>query len=274
MKTTLERLKAELSSTAALVPEYPEDRFEGRGIVICAGGARLFTCAWIAIALLRRHLGCTLPIEVWHLGPVEMSLPMRGLLEELNAQAIDALEVAKRHTFLRRGGWELKPYALMHSRFREVIFLDADNLPVRDPSFLLDRQEYNETGSLFWPDVVRIARDNRIWEMTGLDYRDMPSFETGQIVLDKSKCWPALSLTHWMNQRSDLFYQFLYGDKDTFLISWLLLSQPFFQIPHLPKQLPHTLCQRDPDGKLLFQHRSGAKWILDGDNPVIDGFST
>jgi hypothetical protein len=175
---------------------FPGVRFAGRGIVICAGGARLFTCAWVAIALLRRHLACTLPIEVWHLGPEEMGPPMRGLLEELGAQPVDAFEVAKRHQVEQLGGWELKPYALMHSRFREVLLLDADNIPLRDPEFLFDRSEFRDTGALFWPDIVRLSPDNAIWAVSGLTYRDTPSFESGQIVLDKSRCWQALSLAH------------------------------------------------------------------------------
>jgi Mannosyltransferase putative len=133
-----DELKDQLTAAASADSPFAEHRFEGRGIVICAGGARLFTCAWVAIGLLRRQLACTLPIEVWYLGPEEMGPPMRGLLEQLGAQPIDALEVAKRHQVERLGGWELKPYAVMHSRFREVLLLDADNVPVRDPSFLFE----------------------------------------------------------------------------------------------------------------------------------------
>jgi len=265
-------LREQLAAAASADSPFPEDRFAGRGIVICAGGARLFTCAWVAIALLRRHLACTLPIEVWHLGPEEMGPPMRGLLEELDAQPVDAFEVAKRHQVERLGGWELKPYAVMHSRFREVLLLDADNVPVRDPSFLFDRPEFRDTGALFWPDIVRLSPDNEIWAISGLSYRDMWSVESGQMVLDKSRCWRALSLSHWINQHSHVFYQFLHGDKDTFLIAWLMLAQPYQFIRHSPKLLEATLCQRDPEGAVLFQHRNGAKWILDGNNPRIDGF--
>jgi hypothetical protein len=265
-------MKARLAAAAAVDHTFPADRFAGRGIVICAGGTRLFTCAWIAIALLRRHLACTLPIEVWHLGPEEMGPPMRGLLEELDAHPVDAFEVAKRHPVDRLGGWELKSYAVMHSRFREVLLLDADNVPVRNPSFLFDRAEYRTTGTLFWPDIVRLSPDNEIWSTSGLSYRDMPSVESGQMVLDKSRCWRALSLAHWINQHSDVFYQFLHGDKDTFLIAWLILAQPYHLIKHRPKLLEATFCQRDPDGAVLFQHRNQAKWILDGNNPRIDGF--
>ena len=271
MSISCEELKSRLATAASADYPFPADRFAGRGVVICAGGARLFTCAWVAIALLRRHLACTLPIEVWHLGPGEMGPPMRGLLEELGARPVDAFEVAKRHPVERLGGWELKPYAVMHSRFREVLLLDADNVPVRDPGFLFDRPEFRDAGTVFWPDTVRLSVDNDIWAVSGLRYRDAPSVESGQMVLDKSRCWRALSLCHWINQHSDVFYRFLHGDKDTFLIAWLMLSQPYHLIPHRPKQLDSTVCQRDPDGAVLFQHRK-AKWILDGNNPRIDGF--
>lgn len=272
MTDAYKELASQFAAATAAVQPYPEGRFEGRGIVICAGGARLFTCAYVAIAVLRRHLGCALPIEVWHLGPEEMGPPMRGLLEELDVETVDAHAVAKRHHVERLGGWELKSYALMRSRFREVLLLDADNVPVRDPSFLFELPAFRDTGALFWPDLVRLARNSPIWTITGLAYRDQPSFESGQIVLDKARCWTALSLANWMNQRSDAFYDVLFGDKDTFLIAWLKLGQPHFMIPHLPKRVPWTMCQRDPDGAVLFQHRSEKKWILHGDNPPAEGF--
>ena len=265
-------LKEELAAAASAKPAWPEMRFAGRGIVICAGGPRLFTCAWVTIGILRRHLGCELPIEVWHIGPQEMGPPMRGLIEELGVETVDALEVAKRQDVERLGGWELKPYAVLHSRFAEVLLLDADNIPIRDPGFLFDAPEYRETGALFWPEIVRIAADNSIWALCGIGYRDMPSFESGQLLLDKARCWRPLCLTHWMNQHSDAFYALLHGDKDTFLVAWLMLGFDFTLIRHAPKRTQYGVAQRGPDGSLLFQHRNMAKWILDGDNPRISGF--
>ncbi|MGA2960825.1 MAG: hypothetical protein ABSD96_04080, partial [Candidatus Korobacteraceae bacterium] len=272
MSAKLEELKSSLAAAAAADSQFPTGRFEGRGIVICAGGARLFTCAWVCIALLRGKLGCTLPIEVWHLGPEEVGPAMRSLLEDLGAQTVDAFEVAKRHQVQCLGGWELKSYALMHSRFREALFLDADNVPVKDPSYLFERPEFQETGAMFWPDIVRLSRTNQIWTISGVPFYEGASLESGQMVLDKSRCWRALSLAHWMNQHSDAFYEILYGDKDTFLIAWLLLGQPFHAVRHKPKLVDFTLCQRDPDGSVLFQHRNGAKWILRGSNARVEGF--
>jgi hypothetical protein len=268
----LEELKPALAAAAAADSQLPAGRFEGRGIVICAGGARLFTCAWVCIALLRGKMGCTLPIEVWHLGPEELGPAMRGMLEELGAQAIDALEVAKRHQVQCLGGWELKTYALMHSRLREVLLLDADNVAVKDPSYLFERAEYQETGAMFWPDIIRLSRTSPIWAISGLSFYEGAAFESGQLVLDKSRCWRALCLAHWMNQHSDAFYEVLYGDKDTFLTAWLMLGQAFHVVRHKAKLLDFTLCQRDPDGAVLFQHRNSAKWILRGNNPRVEGF--
>jgi hypothetical protein len=261
-----------LQAAVSSIEPYPSDRFGGRGIVICAGGPRFFTCAWVCIGILRRVLKCTLPIEVWYLGSDEMGAPMRGLLEELEAQPVDAMMVAKRHSVAVFGGWELKVFALRNSRFREILLLDADNVPVADPTFLFDSHEYQDSGTLFWPDVIRLTRQNPIWSVCGVAFRDQASIESGQVLIDKARCWRALALANWMNQRSEFFYQYLHGDKDTFLFAWLMLGAPYHLIGHLPRRLPSTLCQRAPDGSVLFQHRNEKKWLLVGVNPRIDGF--
>ena len=54
------RLKANHSKV-----KYP-DKYKGKGIVICAGGIKYLTSAWVNINLLRHH-NCELPIEVWYL---------------------------------------------------------------------------------------------------------------------------------------------------------------------------------------------------------------
>jgi hypothetical protein len=272
MTRTALNLADDLKAAAAQDPAYPAGRFAGRGIVICAGGARFFTCAWVAIGILRRQLGCTLPIEVWYLGEAEMSPAMQTLLREQGVELVDALEVARRHPAGRFDGWELKSYAITHSRFQEVLLLDADNVPVADPAFLFDSAEYAATGALFWPDIVRLARNNEIWAVSGLEPWAGQSFESGQLVIDKARSWRALQLALWINQRAAEFYRFLYGDKDSFLIAWLMTGTPFSQIAHAPRLIDSTLCQRAPDGAVLFQHRHAAKWLLFARNPVIEGF--
>ena len=62
---------------------YPAGRFAGRGIVMCAGGARVLTCAWVAISVLRRVVDCRLPIQLWHIGPRELGELEAAMFSEL-----------------------------------------------------------------------------------------------------------------------------------------------------------------------------------------------
>lgn len=260
------------AAIAAVAP-YPAERYAGRGIVICAGGARLFTCAYIAIGILRRVLGCRLPIQLWHLGEGEIGPPMRSLLEQFEVEVIDAFDFTGRQPLRIVGGWELKPYAVVHSRFREVFLLDADNVALIDPARLFDLPQYAATGTVFWPDIVNLRADNPVWDVCGVPYRDTPSVESGQLLLDKQRCWAALQLTLHMNLHSDFFYQLLYGDKDTFLIAWLRLGQPYAMPEQLPMLRHAILHQHDFQGRVIFQHRNTGKWFYGGPNPRLPGFA-
>ncbi len=125
---------------------------------------------------------------------------MRALAEEkLGVKCVDAFEVRKEHPARRLHGWELKCYAILHSRFREVLLLDADNVPVVNPRFLFDTPEYKETGAIFWPDIGSLGPEKDIWKITGVPYVAAPDFESGQIVVDKKRCWKALQLAMHYN---------------------------------------------------------------------------
>ena len=51
----------------------------------------------------------------------------------------------------------LSPLAVMLSDFEQVLSLDADCYPARDPTFLFDWAGYRERGSIFWPDLAPFA---------------------------------------------------------------------------------------------------------------------
>jgi hypothetical protein len=226
----------------------------------------------LLVAMLRRTFDCRLPIEVWHIGAAEMGPPMRAMLESFDVRTIDALKVARLHPIETLGGWQLKTYALMHSDFQEILFLDADNMPTKDPAFLFEIPEYLETGVVFWPDIVRLKAGNPIWKVARLPVDTGASFETGQILLDKKRHWHGLILANWINQNHLAFEDMLYGDKDAFYVAWRMLGEAYHLIPNAPKLLDYTIGQRAPNGELLFQHRNNAKWLLNGPNPRIDGF--
>lgn len=251
----------------------------GRGIVICGGGRRYFPSAWVCIHMLR-DLGCTLPIELWYLGPLEMDERMKALVRPLGVTCRDGrshLKEAQRargvvEPWRRLGGFELKPYALVHSSFREVLFLDADNVPVIDPEYLFELPEYRRDGALFWPDFGRLAASREVWRVCGVAYRDEPEFESGQIVVDKSRCWEALQLTLWYNENSGFFYRYIHGDKDTFHMAFRKVGKSYAMPPVPIHPLDYTMCQHDFDGQRVFQHRNQAKWALRQPNLRIHDF--
>src|SRR5436190_6632593 len=252
------------------IPPYPKI-FSERGIVTCGGGVGYFTTAWVCIHQLRR-IGCTLPIQLWYLGPREVNDHMRALLAPLGVECIDACEVRKTYPARILNGWELKPYAMLHCPFREVLLLDSDNVAVVNPEFLFDTPPFHETGAVFWPDHNHMEPDRSAWKVFKVPYRDESEFESGQILLDKEKCWRALQLAMWFNENSDCFYHHVYGDKDTFRFAWHRLGQKFSMPPYPIRELQDTMCQHDFQGRVIFQHRNMDKWNFRHENKRIEGF--
>lgn len=200
------------------LPPYPGG-VAGRGVVIAGGGATYFRCAWVCVRLLRR-LGCTLPVQLWHLGEAELDASMRRLVAPLGVECVDALAVARDHPCRVLRGWELKPYMVKHCPFREVLLLDADNVPLRDPTSLFDAPEYRRHGAVLWPDFhhpgspdVRHYHGPHVWAAFGVPgYRDEPPAETAQVVVDKARCWRELGLALWYAEHSDWSFQQAWGD--------------------------------------------------------------
>jgi len=250
------------------LPPFPAERFAGRGIVICGGGAKYFPCLWVCIRLLRQ-LGCVLPIEVWHLGVREMTADMAALLEPYGVACVDARVIRQSHPVRLLAGWELKAYALLHTRFAEALLLDADNVPVADPTFLFDDPAYREKGAVFWPDFGQLGPERAIWRITGIPYRDEPEFESGQILVDKVRCWPALALAVHFNEYSDFYYRHVHGDQETFHLAWRKLGRDYAMPARGIYALRGTMCQHDLQGRRLFQHRNTDKWRIDGSNPRV-----
>lgn len=252
-------------------PPFPEERFSGRGIVICGGGEPYFPSAWVCIRMLR-HLACGLPIELWQLSASELAEPLRELVEPFGVRCVDASEVRQRHPARILNGWELKPYAILHSAFEEVLLLDADNMPVRDPTFLFDAPPYQSTSAVFWPDFERLSDDRRIWEICGVPHRDEPEFETGQVLVNKRACWRPLVLTMHLNEHSDFYYNYVHGDKETFHMAWRMLGADFSMPARGVHGLSAAMCQHDFEGRRIFQHRNLAKWRVRGGNRRVEGF--
>jgi hypothetical protein len=230
------------------------DSFAGRGIVICAGGSDHFAGAYLSVRLLRA-LGCGLPVQIWHLGRLEIDEAMEALLGlSGDVECVDALGLLAEFPARILNGWELKPYAILHCPFRDVMLIDADNFVAADPERLFDDERYQSTGALFWPIGPPLSPDNEVFQMCGLPWLSEPEFDSSQIVVDKSRCWEALNLCMWYNEHSDLFYNYVFGDRETFHLAFRRVASPYAICPVEPRDIGEIRFQCDPDGNVMFQH--------------------
>jgi hypothetical protein len=145
-------------------------------------------------------------------------------------------------------------------------------MPLQDPTSLFETPQYKKAAAIFWPDFGSLEPDREIWKICHVPYRSEPEFESGQIVLDKQRCWRAIQLTMHLNEYSDFYYQHVHGDKETFHMAWRMLDQEYAMAPHPILGLPGCMCQHDFQGKRLFQHRNMAKWNLNAPNERIPDF--
>ena len=255
------------------------------GVVLVAGGVELLGQAWIALSALRRR-GATLPCELWHWGEAELAGSGPGATEDvmgavaagwrtafsdlgcecrdlertlsdtLAGRRMEGLaeglaELLARHGVelgCADGGgcWRMKPFAAAFSRFEELLLLDADNVPVTDPtSAAFGSKLYKGTGTVFWPDLFafeprrpRLLRQLLQLPENGGDWGW--EHDSGQVLLDKRRPHVrfALSLAVYLNgatqSRVVAALAGLHGDKDTWQLAWRAARAPFALAPHLP----------------------------------------
>lgn len=238
--------------------DYPQDRYRGRGIVIAGGGQRYFPSVYVTVRAIRA-VGCRLPVQVWYLGRDEEMPPRHAdLLAAFDVECVDGDAVRARYPCRILNGWELKVFALLHSPFEEVLLLDADCYPVRNPDILFDVPGYQAAGAIFWPDLP--GGPVADWNAFGIAPTGRATIESGQVVVHKRVCWKPLQLAWWYNDHSDWSYLHGYGDKHTFEIAWARCEFAFHRFVEVPDWAECSFLHAGPDGQVLFVHRCRDKF--------------
>lgn len=237
--------------------DYPSGQHRGRGIVI-AGGAAYFPSVYVTVRAIR-HVGCVLPIQVWYLGRNdELPSDRRALLARYGVECIDA-DVIRTHRPCRiLNGWELKVYAVLHSRFEEVLWLDADCYPASDPTVLFDEPRYRAAGAVFWPDIPNAPGPN--WPAFGVTAPRRAQIETGQFLVNKRACWRPLRLAWWYCDHSDWSFMHGYGDKGALEVAWPACGYGHARYSDHVRWFNHSYLHFGPDGAVLLVHRCRDKF--------------
>ncbi|KKY38683.1 putative glycosyltransferase family 71 protein [Diaporthe ampelina] len=231
---------------------------EPRGIVIPTGN-KTFRFACHLIVSLRRVFKTTLPIQVVYAGNTDLPEAKRNALQSLaslrtedgevehgDISFLDVTEVFDDSTLgLTYGGWAIKVFAALASKFTEVILLDADAVFFQDPISLLKQKAYQDNGALFFHDRLLWQYDFRerhqwwhsqviregpnlnkslVWTETYAEEQD-----SGVVVVDKSRLDVVLGLLHvaWQNTRDvreETTYKMTYGDKEAWWFGFELTN--------------------------------------------------
>ena len=227
----------------------------------------MFFSSALAIVRLLRGLGCYLPVEVWVAKGEEVDAPLVASLEKEGIFISDASSIVESLS-IEKGdrAFYLKPVALVYSRFRHVLLLDADNFPVQNPESLFSSEEYKKTGALFWPHFRPLEDSNVMWTVIRKEYVEGMRQDSGQLVIDKKRHWGPLMLALYLNIKHKLFYEHTAGDKETFHYSWRAMDAPFTMIRFPPggagsmdaSDAYHgtTMVQHGLSGERLFLHRN------------------
>ena len=173
------------------LPPYPKNAFTGRGIVMLAGG-RYSSFATTGLGMLR-EIGSKLPIEVWVKDHTEEK---EGWCDEIKKEGMacrrisDYMDVSS-----NKHGYQLKISSILFSSFEEILFLDADNVPVRNPDGIFEAKSYTDTGVVLWKDYWKHTGSPLLPYVVGISVgasetlRNNVTVESGQLVWNKKRHW-------------------------------------------------------------------------------------
>lgn len=233
-------------------------RPSGRGILLTAETGSL-PAAWIAVRLLR-HLGCALPIELWQAAPTPVDELLGHALAPYSVTfrlPTPAPEPGADHPANAEG---LKLHALAHSDFREVLLLEAETWPVRNPEDLFREPTYRRTRAAFWPGDQRLEHHRSLWRLCGVPPLDEPQLDSSPVLLDRVQVWDALCLARWYDAQPELFGRHMDGDYDSLHMALRKLGRDFV-LPASPSvRLGSVRFQHDFTGRRLFQQLLRRKW--------------
>lgn len=133
----------------------PKSDVHDTGIVICVG-SRTKIYAIHLIRILRDVLHSKLPIEIAYGGDGDLPFKDRHdfMAMDDDIRLVNLVDLFDESVgSLRHGGFAMKPFAMLASRFRRVIMADADAIFLRAPDQLFKTEPgLVETGTFFWHD--------------------------------------------------------------------------------------------------------------------------
>ncbi|KAI9347766.1 mannosyltransferase putative-domain-containing protein [Zopfochytrium polystomum] len=217
-----------------------------KGVVLTGSGGWVDNA--VMAALFLRETGCALPVSFAYIDG-QLSADALAKLRAYNVTPFDISATVSRYGWtsdeLGMGGPKLD--AILAAPYEQVLFLDPDVMPLRDPSFLFDSHAFARHGALFWPDLPRRNRASIMWRVMGLledevaakgeaqqttRVNELLEVESGIVLVDKRRAWRGLKLAEHMAAEGRYYFKHFHGDKETFFWGFKASGTPFFQNPN------------------------------------------
>ncbi|CAF3863785.1 unnamed protein product [Rotaria magnacalcarata] len=233
------------------VVPFPEETFEGRGIVLTVGFAQASN-EKVSLKMIELS-GTKLPVQIWYSSSQRSHGNMLDLLRivpKLNA-SVCCFETAQCRTLtsvlnlnatyvykplapnLPYRTFPYKPAAIISATFAEVLFLDIDAYLVRNPdNWFWSDPMYLHFGALFFPDAILSRQHPAVWNIFNtICGHDEFEFDSSVVLVDKARVWKGLYMTKLMNDHHQIFYGSISdGDKDTFRLGFRYMQVKYYLV--------------------------------------------
>lgn len=144
-------------------------KYNGKGVVYVGGGK----FNWLALMSIKRlrELGSDLPVEVLipKVSEYEEDYCL-NTLPSLNARCILLPQIFGSDVYQKTNfsGYQYKVLAILACSFKDVLLLDADNVPVVKPDELFEEPPYKEFGLVTWPDFWKRTTSPSFFKIAGM----------------------------------------------------------------------------------------------------------
>jgi alpha 1,3-mannosyltransferase len=226
------------------------------GIVVCVGSKNIHMAGHLILSL-RNVLGYKLPIQIAYAGDNDLSKKHQAILLKLSSK-IELLNLLEHFdeslAGLQEGKFAMKPFAVIASRFRRTILVDADVIFLKNPATIFEEYfSVATSGTLFYHDrAYKMEGESRkAWIQSLLGDKPPSSnlqsslfwkedlwqeMESGVVAFDKGHPRVLMSLlfTAWMNTKSireKETYVHMLGDKETYWLATELTNTSYYFQP-------------------------------------------
>ena len=238
-----------------------------KGFIICTPNNN-FHLVKSNIEIFRNVFNLSIPIEIFYNGDRDLSYENRKSLEKFKNVFISDISNYFNNKIIDIAHWAIKPFAILASRFEEIILMDSDSFYLKDPSILFHDEGYLDKGILLFRDKnsppstkthkwlksfiknpLPETKENRIWN--NLSFYEI---ESSTVVIHKTKTLLGLLNVCKLNEkeiRSKVVYRMVYGDKETFWLGFEMSRQPYYVNKDFTVAIGEIKIEKDKKGKLI-----------------------